>query len=193
MAVARAVLAAVALSLVSALGGAPALASCAPPVSVAEYAQRADAVVHGRVIGLEGGAPLGPPGRIARFQLDRVLKGSVAGSIVVLLGPEVDSAPGTVGATSVDYNVTAGTDHTLYLRAGSGGRYVTDACSGSHSGAPSPEEVSFFGAGSAPQPGVAGGLETSAIVGLAAVAALAVVAGAYALRLSRRRAATKPS
>lgn len=173
----------------SALASAPALASCAPPVSVEEFAQRADAVVYGRVTGFQDGAPFGPPGRLATFSVERVLKGSAGASIVVAIGPEVGGGPGVVGATSVDYNMAAGPDHTLYLRGQGSGRFETDACSGSHGGAPTPEEEAFFGPGRAPQPGNAAG-PSDLERGLIALAAVSAVAAGAAVLLYVRR--TRP-
>lgn len=64
------------------LGGGPALASCRAPVSVAEFAKRADAVVYGRAISYEGG-PVGRPSRALVFEVQTVLKGGARSRIVV--------------------------------------------------------------------------------------------------------------
>jgi hypothetical protein len=131
-------LAAIALALVLAT---PAAASCAPPVSVAENATRATAVVHGTVTDASGGA--------LTVRLDRVLKGQVEAGIRVFVGP----ARAGVAATSVDYLAQAGSDHVLYLIRGADGQLETNACIGSHPGSANPDEVAHFGAGTAPSAG----------------------------------------
>lgn len=100
-----------------------AAASCRAE-SISERAQRADLIAYGRLNG-------------DRFEIRQVLKGSASGTIVVRFGPE----KGVV--TSVDYTAVDGTDQTLYLRLDDG-EYVTDSCSGSHTGMPDAEERAFF-------------------------------------------------
>lgn len=112
-------LAALTLNLVASFAAASCLAE-----SISERAQRADLIAYGRLNG-------------DRFEIRQVLKGSATGTIVVRLGPE----KGVV--TSVDYTAADGTDQTLYLRL-EDGEYVTDSCSGSHTGMPDAEERAFF-------------------------------------------------
>lgn len=111
----------------------PALASCRAP-DLSEQIQRAEIIADGTVtaVGLGGGS--------LTFRPRALFKGSLpAGSVTVRTGP-------TAGAvTSVDYSVAAGT-HVLYLRR-EGGAYVTDACSGSHPGPPSTDELRALGSG----------------------------------------------
>ena len=95
------------------------------PLTQAERAERADLIVYGRLNG-------------DRLEIRQVLKGSATGTIVVRFGPEKGAV------TSVDYIAVDGTDQTLYLRL-EDGEYVTDSCSGSHTGMPDAEERAFFG------------------------------------------------
>lgn len=115
----------------------PAAASCAPPAPVAENAGRAVAVVYGTVTS-------GDYSR-ATVRVDRVLKGSVGSTVTTYLGPMRGG-----GASSIDYTAGVGTDHVLYLVRGADGQLETNACIGSHPGAPTAEENAYFGAGSAP-------------------------------------------
>lgn len=157
------------------LGGAHAVASCAPPAPVAENAARAESVIYGTVTSLSDGA--------ATMRVDRVLKGSAAGTITVWLGPGRGGSAGTAVATSVDYTAAPGTDHVLYLIRGTDGQLETSACIGSHAGPPTAEEQTYFGAGGAPAPGAAAtaapeplsstapiGLDLVALIGIAALA-----------------------
>lgn len=123
---------------------APAAASCAAPASVAENAARAVAVVHGTVTGAGGGA--------VTLRSDRVLKGSVGGTLAVFVGPGRGGTGGTAVATSVDYAAAVGSDHVLYLIKGADGRLETNACIGSHAGSPTAAEVAYFGAGASSDP-----------------------------------------
>jgi hypothetical protein len=95
------------------------------PLTQSERAERADLIVYGRLNG-------------DRLEIRQVLKGSAKGTIVVRFGPEKGAV------TSVDYIAVDGTDQTLYLRL-EDGEYVTDSCSGSHTGMPDAEERAFFG------------------------------------------------
>lgn len=155
------------------IGASLAQASCRQQ-TLAEQAARADVVAVGHLSG-------------DRLEIRQVLKGQASGTIQVRLRPE-----GNV-VTSVDYMPKDDTDQTLYLRR-EGSDNVTDACSGSHEGAPTAEERAFFGVDA---PLVAtGGEATSTNIGIAtstglvlALAALAV--GAFALFVvlrSRRKA-----
>lgn len=150
-----------------------AAASCRPPV-LAEQAERANLVAFGHLSG-------------DRLAIRQVLKGQASETIQVRLRPERNVV------TSVDYMPKDDTDQTLYLRR-DGSEYVTDACSGSHEGAPTAEERAFFGVG---EPPVATGGEATTDIGVAAstglvlaLAALAVSAFAlFVVLRSRRKAA----
>lgn len=177
-----------------ALIGIPAAASCLAPQSLQEVADRADAVVYARVIGFEG-APGGAPGRFGFVQVERVLKGSAYTRIGVGIGPGSE-AGGISGpaATSIDYQMERGTDHTLYLKQHSPAGYATDACSGSHPGPPTAEEERFFGPGKPPDrdptgidAATTGDRVTAAIATIVALAA-GVAAIVYAQRSARSRA-----
>lgn len=109
------------------LGAATAEASCRQQ-TLAEQAERAEVVAFGRVNG-------------STFQVREVLKGQVPQTIQVRFGA---GPPGVL--TSVDYMPANGTDHTLYLRT-EAGAYLTDACSGSHRGAPTTGEREYFTGG----------------------------------------------
>lgn len=183
----------VALAATLSVSGVAAFASCIQE-PFTEQAKRADAVVYGRAIGGEG-APAGGPVRYAHFEIDRVLKGSVPARIGVALGPGAERGPGPGApvATSVDYTVQRGEDHTLYLKQYAPGGFATDACAGSHAGPPTSDETAFFGAGTTPErvPGGVDGANGSDRL-IAAVATLvALVAGVaaivYAQSSARRR------
>lgn len=173
--------------------GLTALGSCIQQ-TVAEQAERADAVVYARVSGFEG-APGGPPGRFAFVQVERVLKGSTYARIGVGVGPGSEGG-GISGpaATSIDYQMERGTDHTLYLKQTAPAGFTTDACSGSHPGPPTAEEERLFGPGGPPDrdpTGVDGATDADrAIAAAATLIALAAGAGAivYAQRAARRTA-----
>ena len=151
-------------------------ASCAPQ-TLAEQAERADVVAFGNVSG-------------SSFHVREALKGQVPATIQVRFG---EGGPGVI--TSVDYTATNG-DHTLYLRR-DGATYATNACSGSHEGAPTAEERALFAASgggtitatsTTEQVGVALDLDPlRAALAVAGIAALAIGAIAY---LRRRGAAT---
>lgn len=118
---------AAALTLMAGLAGV-AEASCLVPV-VTDQIQRADVIAFGRITATSfNGSQL-------TFRATVVYKGTLPGGAVsVQTGP---SSGG--GATSVDYRAPAGDGHTLYLRR-SGAELATDACSGSHPGAPGSQE-----------------------------------------------------
>jgi hypothetical protein len=130
-----------ALALLIPLGG-EGFASCAPPASVAENGSRAVAVVYGTVT-------VTGPGSVT-IRVDRVLKGSVASPLTVFVGPGRGGTGGVSVATSVDYRAETGTDHVLYVIRGEDGQLETNACIGSHSGAPTSEENAHFAGGSGP-------------------------------------------
>ncbi len=179
MAVAMLVLVATFAVATFAIGTFPAGASCAPPSSIRDDADRADAVVYGRVTGFEG-----PPGRPSRFmfvRVERVLKGAAYERIGVGLGPE-SAGGGGPAATSVDYQAGNGTDHVLYLKRHAPAGYATDACSGSHPGPLTDDEQALFGAGRAPDrtPQGIGDVREGdrTIAALGTLAALAAAVGA---------------
>jgi hypothetical protein len=113
---------ALALNLAASFAAASCLAE-----SVAEHAQRAELIAYGRLNG-------------DRFEIRQVLKGTGSGTITVRLGPQKGAV------TSVDYMTVDGTDNTLYLWL-EDGEWVTNSCSGSHPGVPTPEERELFALG----------------------------------------------
>jgi hypothetical protein len=169
----------------------PAAASCAPPTPVADNAARAVAVVHGTVTDVG-------PGSLT-LRVDRVLKGSVGGTIVAFVGPGRGGAGGTAVATSVDYAATVGTEHVLYIIRGDDGQLETNACIGSHAGPPNAEETAHFGAGTTPDPAIPAGPQTErgplgllaapdpAWIGLIVALIACVVAVALGIRVARPR------
>jgi hypothetical protein len=152
----------------------PALASCVQ-MTVAERAALAEVVVYGTVS--ETRQTFAPASGVIRFRPERFLKGSLPGEVEVYLGP---TKGGPI--TSVDYEaVIRGEAHTLYLRAAGNGTWQTDACSGSHVGAPTSEETSFFGTGTAPPP-TAPKDNTPLALGAVVIAAIALAGGALLAR-----------
>ena len=117
-----------------------AVASCGPPV-LSEQIARADVVAFGTVASVR--MTFAPASGVITFRPERVLKGSLDRSVDVFLGPTHGGA-----ITSVDYQAASPQRHTLYLRAVGDGTNETDACSGSHEGAPTDEETRALGAGS---------------------------------------------
>jgi hypothetical protein len=191
MSVARVLAASLVVGLASLTTATGALASCIQQ-TLAEQAERADAIVYGRVTGMEG--PPGIPARFVFVDVERVLKGSVVAQIGVAIGPGaeggVSSAP---TATSVDYPMDRGTDHTLYLKQTAPAGYETNACSGSHPGPPTADEERLFGAGRAPDRAPTG-LDSAtdadrAIAAAVTLIALAGGAGAIVFAMRSRRAA----
>jgi hypothetical protein len=166
----------VAVFVGSSLASSPALASCLQ-TTVAERAAIAEVVVYGTVT--ETRQTFAPASGVIRFGPERFLKGMLPGDVEIYLGPTKGGA-----ITSVDYTaVIRGEAHTLYLKAAGNGSWQTDACSGSHVGAPTAEEASFFGTGTAAPPTTPKDNTTLALGALviAAVAlAGAVVARGYA-------------
>jgi hypothetical protein len=122
--------------------GSAAYASCAAPSSVAENGARAIVVVHGTVTRSSEGA--------VTLRVVSVLKGEADSEIRAFLGPERGGRGGTAVATSVDYTAPVGSEHVLYLIRGQDGQLETNACIGSHPGAPDAAEISYFGAGASP-------------------------------------------
>jgi len=115
-------------------------------MTVSERAALAEVVAYGTVT--ETRQTFAPASGVIRFRPERFLKGTLTSEVEVYLGPTKGGA-----ITSVDYEVARrGEAQTLYLRSAGDGSWQTDACSGSHAGAPNPEETSFFGAGSAAPP-----------------------------------------
>ena len=161
------------------LAGGPAAASCVA-LSPAEKVAMADVVASGRV---DRGIL---PSRTVTFRPATVFKGDLATEVSVRIGPDV----GATGATSVDYDATAG-QHVLYLRSVSGA-YETNDCSGSHAGAPTNEEQAIFGAGVPPHPiSLGGDVAAFGLVLLVAAAAAAIAAGALFLRAKLVRRAQR--
>jgi hypothetical protein len=154
------------------LASSPALASCLK-TTVSEQAALADVVVYGTVT--ETRQTFAPASGVIRFRPERFLKGTFAGDVEVYLGPTKGGA-----ITSVDYSaVIRGEAHTLYLKAAGNGAWQTDACSGSHVGAPAAEEASFFGAGTAAPP-TAPTDNTTLALGALVIAAIALAGALFA-------------
>ncbi|MDP9253215.1 MAG: hypothetical protein M3O80_09435 [Chloroflexota bacterium] len=152
----------------------PALASCVQS-NVAERAALAEVVVYGTVT--ETRQTFAAAGGVIRFRPDRFLKGTLPGEVEVRLGPSNGGA-----VTSVDYQAaTRGEAHTLYLRSAGNGAWQTDACSGSHAGAPTTEESALFGTGTAAPP-TAPRDNTPLVLGAVAIAAVAVVVAVFVRR-----------
>ncbi len=170
-------------SLVVALAGlaaapAPALASCVEQ-TLSEHAARAEVIVYGTVT--ETRQTFVAAGGVIRFLPQRVLKGTLAREVEVNLGPTHGGPP-----TSVDYTaVIRGEGHTLYLRSLGDGSYETDACSGSHPGAPTPDEEKLLGTGTLVAAAREGSLDP--LVTAVSLAAIVVVVAALGLLLRRRR------
>ena len=166
-----------ALAVASALFGmslasSPALASCVQ-TTVAERAALAEAVVYGTVT--ETRQTFAPASGVIRFRPERFLKGTLSGEVEVYLGPTKGGA-----ITTVDYSaVIRGEGHTLYLRAAGNGAWQTDSCSGSHVGAPTADEASFFGTGTAAPPTTPKD-NTPLALGALVIAALALAGAVFA-------------
>jgi len=153
-----------------------AVASCVQ-ATVAERAAIADVVVYGTVT--ETRQTFAAAGGVIRFRPERFLKGTFPGEVEVYLGPSKGGA-----VTSVDYQAALrGEAHTLYLRAAGNNTWQTDACSGSHSGAPLAEETSLFGTGVTAPP-TAPSDNTPLALGAVAIAAIAVAAALFVRRYS---------
>lgn len=151
-------------------GGGGADASCAQQ-SLREQAASADVVVYGTVT--QTRQTFAAAGGVIGFRPERFLKGALPGEVEVFLGPTRGGA-----VTSVDYEaVQRGEAHTLYLRSTGDGGWETNACSGSHKGAPTADETAVFGAGTTAPPAAPRDNTLLALGALAvAVAALALVA-----------------
>lgn len=159
------------------LAGTPvaALASCLPP-SLPDQIARAEVIVYGTVT--ETRQTFAPAGGTIKFRPERVLKGTLTSVVEVHLGPSRGGA-----VTSVDYTAaTRGEGHTLYLRRADGGAYETDACSGSHPGAPTAEEEKALGGGTLVAAASEDGPSPALVAALVALMALAGVVAALALR-----------
>ncbi len=166
-----------ALSVVAAgyaLGPAPALASCAQ-ANPAEQASRAEVIAYGTLTSIR--MTFAPAGPVVTFRPERVLKGTLTSSVEVFFGPTHGGAP-----TSVDYAGAPPEAHTLYLRR-AGDSFETDACSGSHAGAPTADEEARLGRES----GVA--VSDPVAWPVVAAAAVALALGVVAIVLLRRRRA----
>ena len=162
-----------AVLFIGVVGSSPAVGSCVQ-TTIAERAALADVVVYGTVS--ETRQTFAPAGGVIRFRAERFLKGTLPGEVEVYLGPSKGGA-----ITSVDYAaVSRGEAHTLYLRS-AGRSWQTDACSGSHVGAPTAEETSFFGTGSVAPPIVPPD-NTPLAIGAIAIALIALAAALIARR-----------
>jgi hypothetical protein len=151
-------------------------ASCVQ-TTVAERAALAEVVVYGTVT--ETRQTFAAASGVIRFRPERFLRGTLPGEVEVYLGPTKGGA-----VTSVDYEaVQRGEAHTLYLRSAGAGAWQTDACSGSHVGAPTSEETSFFGPGSSAPPTTPQD-NTSLALGALVIAAIALAAAFFARRYS---------
>ena len=152
----------------------PALASCVQ-MTVAEAGALAEVIVYGTVT--ETRQTFAPASGVIRFQPVRFLKGTLPGEVEVYLGPSRGGA-----VSSVDYTaVVRGEAHTLYLRSAGNGAWETNACTGSHVGAPLPEENALFGTGSAAPPASPRD-NTLLVLGAVAVALIAIAAVTLFLR-----------
>lgn len=155
-----------------------AAASCVQ-TTVAERAAMAEVIVYGTVT--ETRQTFAPAGGTIRFQPQRFLKGSLPGEVEVYLGPTRGGA-----VTSVDYQaVVRGEAHTLYLRSAGNGAWQTDACSGSHVGAPLVEENAFFGTGTSAPPAAP---KDNTLLALGAAGVAVIAMAAIALFFRRRQA-----
>jgi len=176
------VLAAMSVLAASLALGLNADASCAPPEPVAQRVARADAVVWGTV-----SRGVAHDRRTFFVSVNTVYKGSVPAQISLRVGPEIPGqGPGQAGATSVDYAAAPGTAHTFYLKQQAPAGFSTDACSGSHEGEPSAEELAVLGTPRPPEAGAgAPGSVTDLDRGLAAGAIIVVLAATYLAFRSR--------
>jgi hypothetical protein len=174
-----------AFALIGAVSSAPVAASCVQ-TTVAERAALAEVVVYGTVT--ETRQTFAPASPVIRFRPERLLKGALPGEVEVFLGP---TKGGPI--TSVDYEASQrGQVHTLYLRSAGDGAWQTDTCSGSHAGAPTAEETSFFGTGTAAPPTSPSG-STALALGAALIALLVVSAVFVARRYAGRSTLTTTS
>jgi hypothetical protein len=166
-------------------------ASCAPPEPLPQGTARADAIVFGRVMSFEGGPIANRRALIVSVQ--RVYKGAAVDRIFVAAGPggEGGGAPGQVVATSVDYHVEQGSEHTFYLKQHAPAGYSTDACSGSHPGDLDADERTVLGAGRDADR-AAGGVGSATDVDRAIAVAL-IVASLGATFVSARAVLSRPT
>lgn len=157
-----------------ALAPAPALASCAQ-ADPAEQASRAEVIAYGTITGIR--MTFAPASPVVTFRPERVLKGTLTSSVEVFFGPTHGGA-----LTSVDYAGAPPETHTLYLRR-AGDSFETDACSGSHAGAPTADEEARLGRGN-----IVAVSDPVAWPVIAAVAAALALAAVAIVLLRRRRA-----
>ena len=174
----RVVAALVAAAAIGSAPAQPALASCAQQ-TLADQAAAADVVVYGTVTSIR--MTFAPASPVIMFRPERVLKGALTKSVQVYLGPTHGGA-----VTSVDYQAASPQQHTLYLRDAHDGSFETDACSGSHEGAPKPDEEKLLGAGTRVEAAVDSGLPAPlvAAIVIALLAALLVIGLALRRRVS---------
>ncbi len=167
-----------AVSVLFAAPAQPASASCAQQ-TLADQAGRADVVVFGTVTSVR--MTFAPASPVVTFRPERVLKGTLTKSVQVYLGPTHGGA-----VTSVDYQAASPQQHTLYLRDAHDGSFETDACSGSHEGAPTGDEEKLLGAGTRVEAAVDDGLPAP----LVAAIVVAVLAALLVIGLALRRRVT---
>jgi MYXO-CTERM domain-containing protein len=171
-----------ALTLLAPLGQGIAVASCAP-LDAAAQAAGAEVIAFGTVT--ETRQTFVAAGGVIKFRPERVLKGALTREVQVYLGPSHGG-----GITSVDYTaVTRGEQHTLYLRAFiDDGAYETNACSGSHVGAPTATEEKALGAGTLVAALSEESVSPMIIAAIVALVALAGVAVLFGIRRRRNAA-----
>lgn len=120
-----------------------AFASCAGPLSIELYQDRADLVVTGTV------QDSGLPGHY-NFSVATYFKGQ--GPQVIKVSGTESTVPGLV--TSVDFTFTSGDSYLLFLQAGADSIYRTNQCDGSRGFQDdlTEEEIAVLGTGSTPPP-----------------------------------------
>lgn len=154
-------------------------ASCVG-ATLPELRDRADVIVSGQVTSIDQSSTQ----TYYTVTLNTVYKGSPKNPLVVY------SPTGSGKVTSVDYRMTGGTVHTLYLRMGSSGYYETDACAGSHEGQPTADELKLLGQGqTAPPPSKAPTLPSGSWIPFTAigVTAVAVLLVLWSIRRANRQ------
>ncbi len=155
-----------------------ALASCAPPVSLEEYRDRADLVVLGTVQGAAG--------RHVNVAVERYFKGQ-GPQLIRVTGRQSDD-PRAV--TSVDFEFQDGSRYLLFLRKSATQELRTDACAGNRpvGSQLTAEEAGVLGDGSAPRPTAAFPEASEELMrGASIVVSLAAVVSVWVLVLWRRR------
>jgi hypothetical protein len=174
----RTVLALFVLAFAMPVGANVAVASCIQQDLAAQVAG-AEVIAFGTVT--ETRQTFAAASGVIMFRPERLLKGTLTSEVRVYLGPSHGSA-----ITSVDYfAATRGERHTLYLRSFiDDGAYETNACSGSHAGAPSADEEGALGRGTLV---AAATDEPLALAAVAAVLVALALAAAGLIALRRRK------